>query len=170
MSLCTGSRIITNYERIASWGGCQCWTGDSTIYIYIYIMAFRDFTNSCKSFEKSKSLYHEVYANCRYFYNEVFVNFMAFQNSTSSWELHVEVNLQQVLHGSCHTIYCRFLTYYRYIDEKLLDFHCKKFGHVHYCLYILLCKRATKTNGGWGEDLAEMDFLTREKYLQMESS
>ena len=25
---CTGIRVNTNYERIASWGGCQCWTGD----------------------------------------------------------------------------------------------------------------------------------------------
>ena len=31
MSPCTGSRINTNYERIASWGGCQYWTGDPRI-------------------------------------------------------------------------------------------------------------------------------------------
>ena len=31
MSLCTGSRVNTNYERIASWGGWQCWTGDPRI-------------------------------------------------------------------------------------------------------------------------------------------
>ena len=31
MSPCTGSRVNTNYERIASWGGCQCWTGDPRI-------------------------------------------------------------------------------------------------------------------------------------------
>ena len=31
MSPCTESRINTNYERIASWGGCQCWTGDPWI-------------------------------------------------------------------------------------------------------------------------------------------
>ena len=28
---CTGSRVNTNYERIASWGGCQRWTGDPRI-------------------------------------------------------------------------------------------------------------------------------------------
>ena len=28
MSPCTGSRVNINYERIASWGGCQCSTGD----------------------------------------------------------------------------------------------------------------------------------------------
>ena len=26
MSPCTGSRVNANYERIASWGGYQCWT------------------------------------------------------------------------------------------------------------------------------------------------
>ena len=31
MSQCTGSRVNTNHERIASWGGCQCWTGDPTV-------------------------------------------------------------------------------------------------------------------------------------------
>ena len=31
ISLCTGSRVNTNYGRIASWGGCQCWTGDPRI-------------------------------------------------------------------------------------------------------------------------------------------
>ena len=31
MSPCTGSRVNTNYERIASWGGCQCWTGNPRI-------------------------------------------------------------------------------------------------------------------------------------------
>ena len=31
MSLCSGSRVNTNYERIASWGGWQCWTGDPRI-------------------------------------------------------------------------------------------------------------------------------------------
>ena len=31
MSPCTGSRVNTNHERIASWGGCQCWTGDPRI-------------------------------------------------------------------------------------------------------------------------------------------
>ena len=28
---CTGIRVNTNYERIASRGGCQSWTGDPTI-------------------------------------------------------------------------------------------------------------------------------------------
>ena len=28
MSPCTGNRVNTNYERIASWGGCHCWTGN----------------------------------------------------------------------------------------------------------------------------------------------
>ena len=31
MSLCSGSRVNTNYERIASWGGCQYWTGNPSI-------------------------------------------------------------------------------------------------------------------------------------------
>ena len=31
MSPCTGNRVNTNYERIASWGGCQGWTGDPRI-------------------------------------------------------------------------------------------------------------------------------------------
>ena len=31
MSPCTGSRVKTNYERIALWGWCQCWTGDPKI-------------------------------------------------------------------------------------------------------------------------------------------
>ena len=32
MSPCTGSKANTNDERIASWGGCQCWTGDHGIF------------------------------------------------------------------------------------------------------------------------------------------
>ena len=31
MSPCTGSKVNTNYEHIASWGGCQCWTGEPGI-------------------------------------------------------------------------------------------------------------------------------------------
>ena len=31
MSPCTGSRVNTNYERITSWSGCQCWTGNPRI-------------------------------------------------------------------------------------------------------------------------------------------
>ena len=31
MSLCTGSSVNINYDRIASGGGCQCWTGDPRI-------------------------------------------------------------------------------------------------------------------------------------------
>ena len=51
---CTGSRMNTNYELIASWGRCQCWTWDPeiwqtslaahccsmNIYIYIYIYIY----------------------------------------------------------------------------------------------------------------------------------
>ena len=31
MSLCTGSSVNTNYRRISSWGGCECWTRNPRI-------------------------------------------------------------------------------------------------------------------------------------------
>ena len=32
MPPCTGSRVNTNYKRVAAWGGCQCWTGNPRIF------------------------------------------------------------------------------------------------------------------------------------------
>ena len=34
MSPCNGSRVNTNYECLASWGECQCWTGDPGILVW----------------------------------------------------------------------------------------------------------------------------------------
>ena len=34
ISPCTGSRVNTNDECIASWGGCQCWTRDPRILVW----------------------------------------------------------------------------------------------------------------------------------------